>query len=296
MKVVVSGSSGFLGTHLVRRLKERGHEVTRLVRRASEASDESTWDPYEGAVDRTLVGTADVVVSLAGSPTAGNPHSKKWAAELRESRVTTTRLLADVIAEAERPPAFLAGNGISYYGDRGSEVLTEDADSREGSLLTDVTRDWQEAAEPAVRAGARTCVLRTRAGDGPAQRAAQAAPAAVQGRARRAAGRRQPVLPDDLVPRLGRRHRVRRRARRGVGPAEPVLPRHPDQRRVHAGPGLGRAPPRVPRGPRVRGRQAGGAMSGEVLGSMRTRPKALEDAGFTFRDVDVRDVIATGLR
>ncbi|GAA1928859.1 TIGR01777 family oxidoreductase [Nocardioides lentus] len=296
MKVVVSGSSGFLGTHLVRRLKERGHEVTRLVRRASEASDESTWDPYEGAVDRTLVGTADVVVSLAGSPTAGNPHSKKWAAELRESRVTTTRLLADVIAEAERPPAFLAGNGISYYGDRGSEVLTEDADSREGSLLTDVTRDWQEAAEPAVRAGARTCVLRT---------------APVMDRRSAPLKLLLPLFKAGLGARLGDGSQYFPMISCRDWVAATVFAAEHDE---VSGP-LNLCCPDTPTNAEftqalasaVRRRaflaapafvvdKAGGAMSGEVLGSMRTRPKALEDAGFTFRDVDVRDVIATGLR
>ena len=104
------------------------------------------------------------MVNLAGSPTLGNPHSEKWARELRESRVTTTRVLAEAIATSDRKPAFLAGNGISYYGDRrdaGDPVLDESADSRGDALLTSVTRDWQAAAEPAAEAGARVCVLRT---------------------------------------------------------------------------------------------------------------------------------------
>ena len=128
------------------------------------ARDQSTWDPYAGALDHALVEAADVVVNLAGSPTLGNPHSEKWARELRESRVTTTRVLAEAIAASERRPAFLAGNGISFYGDRdelGDPVLDESADSRGDALLTSVAREWQAAAEPAAEAGARLCVLRT---------------------------------------------------------------------------------------------------------------------------------------
>ncbi|MCW2817105.1 MAG: NAD-dependent epimerase/dehydratase, partial [Nocardioides sp.] len=163
LSVVLAGGSGFLGHHLREALGARGHTVTSLVRRAADGRGESTWDPYAGQVDRTLVRTADVVVNLAGSPTLGNPHSKKWARELRESRVTTTRLLAETIAGAGsgHRPAFLAGNGISYYGDHGSAVLTEASDTRGHALLTDVTREWQAAAEPAAAVGSRVCVLRT---------------------------------------------------------------------------------------------------------------------------------------
>ena len=98
---------------------------------------------------------------MAGAPTAGNPHSKKWAREMRESRVTTTRMLARAVADSERKPAFLAGNGIRCYGDHGAEVITEESDSRGDCLLTEVTREWQAAADPAAEAGARVCVLRT---------------------------------------------------------------------------------------------------------------------------------------
>ena len=161
LNVVLAGSSGFLGTHLKSALRERGHEVTSLVRHETSKPDESTWDPYAGELDRTLVRHADVVVNLAGSPTLGNPHSKKWARELLESRVVTTRLLAETIAAAESTPAYLAGNGISYYGDHGDAVLTEVSDTRGHALLTHVARAWQAAAEPASEAGARVCVLRT---------------------------------------------------------------------------------------------------------------------------------------
>ena len=161
LSVVLAGGSGFLGTHLSRALTERGHHVTALVRRAADGPGEASWDPYAGTVPQALVDGADVVVNLAGSPTLGNPHSKKWARELRESRVTTTRVLAEAVAAAPTPPAFLAGNGIAYYGDHGDAVLTEASDTRGHALLTEVTREWQAATLPAVEAGSRVCVLRT---------------------------------------------------------------------------------------------------------------------------------------
>ncbi len=204
MRIVIAGASGFLGSHLAPHLEGAGHEVNRLVRRAPTAAAESQWDPYADQVDADLIGTAEVVVNLAGAPTAGNPHSKSWANELRRSRVTTTVLLARTIAEAPEPPAYLAGNGISFYGDRGAEVLTESEGSRGDAMLTKVTREWQAATKPASDAGARVCILRT-------------APVLDRESAplkqlllpfrlgpRRPAGQRPTVLPGDLVARLGR--------------------------------------------------------------------------------------------
>lgn len=161
MRILLAGASGFLGTHLRAALLAGGHQVTSLTRGPARSADQLTWDPYAGTLDPAAVEAVDVVVNLAGSPTLGNPHSKRWARELRESRVTTTRVLARAIADSDHRPAFLAGNGISVYGDHGAEPLTERADSRGEALLTSVTREWQAAADPAVEAGARVCILRT---------------------------------------------------------------------------------------------------------------------------------------
>ena len=160
MRVLIAGASGFLGSRLREHLIRAGHDVTALVRRAP-GPGQARWDPYSAELDPALVEGADVVVNLAGSPTLGNPHSGKWADQLRTSRVTTTRVLADAIAASSRKPAFLAGNGISFYGDHGDEPLPETADSRGDAFLTGVTHDWQAATRPAGDAGARVCILRT---------------------------------------------------------------------------------------------------------------------------------------
>ena len=73
------------------------------MRRPTSAPDESTWDPYAGTYDPAVIEAADVVVNIAGSPTLGNPHSATWARELKESRVTTTRVLAEAIAGVGAP-------------------------------------------------------------------------------------------------------------------------------------------------------------------------------------------------
>ena len=141
LQAVMAGSSGFLGTHLRQELERRGHRVIALVRRATKGPDESSWDPDAGRVDGAVVAAADVVINLAGSPTLGNPHSRKWSQALHDSRVGTTAVLAEAIAGAQEPPYFVAGNAVAWYGDHGSAELPETADSRGHSLMTTVCRD-----------------------------------------------------------------------------------------------------------------------------------------------------------
>lgn len=164
MRFVIAGSTGFLGSALRDHLAQRGHHVVRLVRGETVSSDESRWNPSEGDLDQHVIEEADVVVNLAGASFVHWPMTASYQQTFVESRVGTTRLLAEAIARAERKPALLAQNGTSYYGDRGDEVLTErSAAGEEGAFLNRITKKWQAATEPASEAGARVCVMRTSA-------------------------------------------------------------------------------------------------------------------------------------
>jgi len=160
MKVVIAGASGFLGTALSSHLQAQGHDVTRLVRRPAKAG-ESQWDPPSGTVDVDLLGTADVVANLAGSPLVGITRSKKYQRTMRESRIGTTRTLAEGIAKSGSTPTFLAQNGIAGYGDRGSDVVTEADPAGAETFMGRLTVDWRAATAPAADAGARVVELRT---------------------------------------------------------------------------------------------------------------------------------------
>jgi hypothetical protein len=295
MTIVIAGASGFLGTHLTAELVSRGHAVVGLVRRPTSAPDESTWDPYAGVYDRELFERADVVVNTAGSPTIGNPHSRKWARELRESRVTTTRVLAEAIAGSERRPSFVAGNAIAWYGDHGDEVVTEESDSRGDSLMTEVTRAWQDAATPAVEAGARVCVLRT---------------APVMDRRAAPLKQLRPLFKTGLGVRLGdgtqRMAMVSLRDWTAAvahliehdtasGPFNVCCPQTPTNAEFTDA--LARAVGRKARlfAPKFAIELGAGPLAPEALGSLDLRPAALEAVGFGFRDRTVHEVVRTAL-
>ncbi|WP_162794424.1 TIGR01777 family oxidoreductase [Nocardioides houyundeii] len=294
MRIVIAGASGFLGTNLVRHLRGHGHHVTTLVRREP-GTGELRWDPYGGALDPATLEGAHVVVNLAGSPTAGNPHSATWRRELRESRVRTTQVLAEAIACVERPPAFLAGNGISIYGDHGADPVTESSDSRGDALLTHVTRVWEEAAAPASAAGARVCILRT---------------APVMDRHSPPLKQLLPLFRAGLGARLGRGDQYfplvslrdwlgsvsfLAESRDVSGAFNICCPSTPTNRAFTRALADSVNRPAFLAVPARLISIAAGAMAPEVLGSVNAKPEALERAGYDFEDLDVADVLAAGL-
>ena len=295
MRIVIAGASGFLGTHLTDELQARGHQVTRLVRRPAASADESTWDPYAGTFEPDVVEAADVVVNLAGTPTAGNPHSGTWARALRESRVTTTRVLARAIAEAGSKPAFLAGNGISWYGDHGDQVLTEASDSRGHALLTEVTREWQAATTPASEAGARVCVLRTSpVMDRRSEPLKELRRVFRLGLGARLGDGRQYMAMISLRDWLGAVVHLAEHPTAN-GPFNLCCPQTPTNAEFTRALAQAVHRPAVAFVPKAALRIGAGKMAPELLGSLNVRPAALTESGYEFRDPDVTAVLAAGL-
>ena len=161
MKFVVAGASGFLGQAWRDHLARQGHEVMALVRGDARSEQESAWDPRQGTVDQQVIEDADVVANLAGAPIGHWPWTQSYQQTLHDSRVDTTRTLAEAVARSASKPVYLAQNGISGYGDRGDEVLTEESSTPGHSTLGQITKAWENATDPAKAAGARVCVLRT---------------------------------------------------------------------------------------------------------------------------------------
>jgi uncharacterized protein (TIGR01777 family) len=295
MRFLIAGSSGFLGTQLRKALGEQGHDVVRLVRGDQSAADARRWDPYGAPLGVEVVDDVDVVVNLAGAPTLGNPHSQKWKHALEESRVRTTHTLAVAIAASDRKPAFLAGNGISIYGDRGDEVLTESSAPHGDHLLTHVSKVWQEAAGPAVDAGARVVFLRTSPVlDRRSAPLSLLLPLFKLGLGGPLGSGKQyfpTITTEDWV-----RAVIHCAEHDAVsGPVNLVLPEPPtnaDFTKALAG-ALHR--PAFVRAPALLIKPAAGDMAPELLGSVRAVPKALLDSGFVFHQPDIVSAVTAAL-
>jgi len=294
-RFVVAGGSGFLGSHLIAHLRDEGHEVTQLVRRAPSSPEQSPWQPDEGVIDADVVAAADVVVNVAGSPTVGNPHSSRWARELKHSRVVTTRLLADTIARTGAGATFLANNAVGFYGDHGSERVTETSESRGDSLLAGVTRAWQAAAEPASAAGARVCVMRT------APVMHRTSPPLKQlrllfklGLGARLGDGQQHFPMVSLRDWLGAVSRLAS-DEDAEGPFNICCPDTPTNAEFTQALARLVSRPAFLFVPKPVLSVAGGDASPELLNSMNCVPQALLDRGYEFADRDVTSVLAAGL-
>ena len=172
MIVAVTGSSGLIGSALVARLRELGHEVRRVVRGGAQGGAGETvvqWDPEAGTIDAAALEGVDGVVHLAGESIAGGRWSDDKRRRILESRTAGTTLVATTLAALDpKPSVLLSGSAIGFYGDRGDEELTE-ASSRGDGFLADVVVAWEASAAAAVEAGIRTAFLRSGivlAGDG----------------------------------------------------------------------------------------------------------------------------------
>lgn len=154
MDVLVSGSTGLIGSALVSALEEGGHRVRRLTRSGGSSEDVVRWDPSAGEIDAGRIEGVDAVVHLAGENIAGRWTDAKKA-RIRDSRVRGTRLLAETLARLPTPPAVMvSASAAGYYGDRGNELLSEESAPGD-NFLAGVGQEWEAAADPAREAGVR---------------------------------------------------------------------------------------------------------------------------------------------
>jgi uncharacterized protein len=161
MRIVVSGSTGMIGSALVPALRASGHEVRRLVRRKPTQDDEIFWQPGEGRIDPEQLAGTEGVVHLSGE-NLGRRWTDTVRARIRESRVRSTEVLARALAQLEPlPRVMVSASAIGIYGSRGNEELTERS-ALGGDFLANLCKEWEGATAAAERAGIR--VIHTRSG------------------------------------------------------------------------------------------------------------------------------------
>jgi uncharacterized protein len=165
MKILVTGSTGLVGTALIQALARDGHTVCRLMRPQSVSAGgtkegfDVAWNPATGELGGAGVG-ADAVVNLAGASIAGGRWTRERKELLGTSRIDTTRALVNVLAKMNaRPRVLVSASAIGIYGDRGEEVLTEE--SKPGTdFLATLALEWEAEALKAEALGIRVVLAR----------------------------------------------------------------------------------------------------------------------------------------
>jgi hypothetical protein len=165
MKILVTGSTGLVGTALVSALARDGNTVCRLVRPQSTVSMETkdgfnvAWNPATGELGGAGVGP-DAVVNLAGAPIGDGRWTAERKATLRSSRIDSTRALVNALGKMNaRPRVLVSASAIGIYGNRGDELLTEES-KLGGDFLAGVAQEWEAEALKAQTLGIRVVLAR----------------------------------------------------------------------------------------------------------------------------------------
>jgi uncharacterized protein (TIGR01777 family) len=178
MRVLVTGGTGLIGRALSENLIADGHEAIVLTRsperarsgeRASLLPDGARverWDARTAQGWGHLADGADAIVNLAGSSIAGQGFfPSRWTDEqrrlIRESRLNSSRAVVEAVALAEQKPRVLIqASGVGYYGHRGDEALTEEAEPGGDWAARFTAEEWEPSTAPVEEMGVRRAVAR----------------------------------------------------------------------------------------------------------------------------------------
>ena len=166
-RILVSGSTGLIGTQLCAFLQSAGHEVYRLLRPNSKVSQIVQeqhilrWDEKSGEMIQGDLNGFDSIIHLAGAGIGDRRWSKKRKKLLWDSRIDVTKKLCDLISKLDQPPKkFLCGSAIGYYGNRENEKLTEQSTIGQG-YLPEMCEAWEQSTHSLSKLGIKVVYLRT---------------------------------------------------------------------------------------------------------------------------------------
>jgi uncharacterized protein (TIGR01777 family) len=172
MKVAITGATGFVGTRLVERLHQEGHQVLVLTRnpeRGRRIFPNSAYPrleivgytPTESGSWQQAIANCQGVVNLAGASIAEGRWTAQRKQEIINSRAQGTEKLVEAILQADSKPSVLVNaSAIGYYGT--SETARFDEMSPPGDdFLAQVCKAWESAAQKVTQAGTRLVIVRT---------------------------------------------------------------------------------------------------------------------------------------
>jgi hypothetical protein len=161
MKILVTGSSGLIGSALVPSLTGAGHYVVRLVRSNPDRErGDIVWDPVSGKIERPRLEGFDAVVHLAGENIARRRWTRAQKARLISSRVQATEFLAQTLAGLQsKPRVLVSASGVGYYGNRPGQVVREETPAGAG-FLAELCQEWERSTQIAETARIRVAQVR----------------------------------------------------------------------------------------------------------------------------------------
>ena len=160
MNILITGSSGLIGTALKKSLSAAGHSVFPLIRK-NLPGEPFCWSPAEKIIHLDDSIKIDAVINLAGVNIADKRWNQQRKMQILNSRENATQLLSNALAHlTDKPKVLISGSAIGFYGDSDDESVDEDSPAGSG-FLSEVAIRWEQATQPAEQAGIRTVHIRT---------------------------------------------------------------------------------------------------------------------------------------
>ena len=169
-RIILAGGSGFLGGELAKHFLALKWDVVILTRAPKPRSDEVrevSWDAKSlGDWARELDG-ATAVVNLTGR-SVDCRYNAKNRRDIMESRVNSTRVVGEAIAECKTPPrVWLNSSTATLYThtfgkphDESSQDMDSAADAKD-AFSVEVAQAWERALNEAKTPATRKVALRT---------------------------------------------------------------------------------------------------------------------------------------
>ncbi|SHO50646.1 TIGR01777 family oxidoreductase [Desulfopila aestuarii] len=158
MRTLITGASGLIGSALLESLHAKGHAI-RCLQRNKKNSASTIWNTDVFAQQENE-DNFDTIIHLAGENVADGRWNESRKKRIMESRIKGTRELIELLGKLSNPPAtFICASAIGYYGNRGSELLTEESEAGKG-FLAEVCKKWEVEAQKAQEIGCRVVNLR----------------------------------------------------------------------------------------------------------------------------------------
>ena len=163
MNILITGSTGFLGTALSEFLENQGHKIFHLVRTQEESNDRIYWDIDRKYIDTrklNVISSIDAVINLAGENIAAGKWTKEVKQKIYDSRINGTMLLANTLDKlGMNPKVWINASAVGYYGNTQDRLNYEDSENG-NDFLAHVCHDWEEIAFSAAGNETRVVILR----------------------------------------------------------------------------------------------------------------------------------------
>lgn len=160
MNFLISGGTGFVGTHLATSLHKQEHHTYILTRNPENYRDtpDTTYIDYDFPVQE--LPSIHGVINLAGESLFGY-WTKKKKKLIVDSRVNTTNIIYNIIKKlSNRPEVFINGSSIGYYGMSEDMIFTEASTEPGRDYLAKIVTTWEKTAAQVEQLGIRTVYTR----------------------------------------------------------------------------------------------------------------------------------------